>query len=127
MPWNVERVVHLHRRAGFAATWDRTITDVQAGPEAAIERVLPLVTNDEPSLVSFRNSHQFDTRLTCRSAINRPLTAPSSDLRIVESSLLTERRFNGALLCNSGRGCFQSSLHDAIVNDFDKQVICLSC
>ena len=40
MPWNVERVVHLHRRAGFAATWDRTITDVQAGPEAAIECVL---------------------------------------------------------------------------------------
>jgi len=21
-PWNLRRVVHLHRRAGFAATWD---------------------------------------------------------------------------------------------------------
>ena len=21
MPWNLGRVVHLHRRAGFAATW----------------------------------------------------------------------------------------------------------
>ena len=23
MPWNLRRVVHLHRRAGFAATWMR--------------------------------------------------------------------------------------------------------
>lgn len=39
-PWNLRRVVHLHRRAGFAATWDQIQRDLKEGPEAAISRVL---------------------------------------------------------------------------------------
>jgi len=39
-PWNIERVVHLHRRAGFAAPWDRIEKDVQDGHEAATDRVV---------------------------------------------------------------------------------------
>ena len=39
-PWNIERVVHLHRRAGFAVAWDRIEKDVQDGHEAAIDRVV---------------------------------------------------------------------------------------
>jgi hypothetical protein len=27
MPWDLRRVVHLHRRAGFAATWDEIRRD----------------------------------------------------------------------------------------------------
>src|SRR5688500_12149831 len=40
MPWNLRRVVHLHRRAGFAATWDEIQRDLQEGPQAALSRVL---------------------------------------------------------------------------------------
>ncbi|HEX7449544.1 MAG TPA: DUF1800 domain-containing protein [Pirellulales bacterium] len=39
-PWNLRRVVHLHRRAGFAATWDELQRDLNDGPQAAIDRLL---------------------------------------------------------------------------------------
>jgi uncharacterized protein (DUF1800 family) len=40
MPWDLRRVVHLHRRAGFAAPWDVLQRDLKAGPDASIERLL---------------------------------------------------------------------------------------
>ena len=40
MPWNIGRVVHLHRRAGFAATWHEIVRDLADGPQAAIDRLL---------------------------------------------------------------------------------------
>jgi uncharacterized protein (DUF1800 family) len=39
-PWDLRRVVHLHRRAGFAATWDGLHRDLKDGPEASIGRLL---------------------------------------------------------------------------------------
>ncbi|HEX7378070.1 MAG TPA: DUF1800 domain-containing protein [Pirellulales bacterium] len=39
-PWNLRRVVHLHRRAGFLPPWDILQRDLRAGHEAAIGRVL---------------------------------------------------------------------------------------
>jgi uncharacterized protein (DUF1800 family) len=39
-PWDLRRVVHLHRRAGFAATWDEIRRDLKDGPEASINRLL---------------------------------------------------------------------------------------
>src|SRR5215469_2704460 len=39
-PWDLRRVAHLHRRAGFAAPWNVLQQDLQDGPDAAIERVL---------------------------------------------------------------------------------------
>jgi uncharacterized protein (DUF1800 family) len=36
----LRRVVHLHRRAGFAAVWDELQRDVHDGPEAAVDRFL---------------------------------------------------------------------------------------
>lgn len=39
-PWNLRRVWHLHRRAGFAATWSELQNDLRAGPDAAIERLV---------------------------------------------------------------------------------------
>jgi uncharacterized protein (DUF1800 family) len=39
-PWDLRRVVHLHRRAGFAATWDELRRDLKDGPEASIGRLL---------------------------------------------------------------------------------------
>ena len=38
--WNRRRVVHLHRRAGFAASWPEIERDLREGPEASINRVL---------------------------------------------------------------------------------------
>ena len=38
--WNLRRVVHLHRRAGFAATWREIQRDLADGPQAAVNRIL---------------------------------------------------------------------------------------
>ena len=35
-PWDLRRVVHLHRRAGFGATWDELRRDLNDGPEASV-------------------------------------------------------------------------------------------
>jgi uncharacterized protein (DUF1800 family) len=39
-PWDLRRVVHLHRRAGFAATWDEIQRDLKDGPGPSIDRLL---------------------------------------------------------------------------------------
>ncbi len=39
-PWDLRRVVHLHRRAGFAATWNEIQRDLKDGPKASIDRLL---------------------------------------------------------------------------------------
>jgi hypothetical protein len=39
-PWDLRRVVHLHRGAGFAATWQELQRDLKNGPGPAIERIL---------------------------------------------------------------------------------------
>jgi uncharacterized protein (DUF1800 family) len=40
MPWDLRRVVHLHRRAGFAATWAEIQRDLKDGPKSSIDRLL---------------------------------------------------------------------------------------
>jgi uncharacterized protein (DUF1800 family) len=39
-PWDLRRVVHLHRRAGFAAAWAEIQRDLKDGPQASIDRLL---------------------------------------------------------------------------------------
>jgi uncharacterized protein (DUF1800 family) len=39
-PWNLRRVVHLHRRAGFAATWSELQRDLNGDPQEAVARLL---------------------------------------------------------------------------------------
>jgi uncharacterized protein (DUF1800 family) len=39
-PWTLRRVFHLHRRAGFAATWDELQRDLKDGPAASVDRLL---------------------------------------------------------------------------------------
>jgi uncharacterized protein (DUF1800 family) len=39
-PWDLRRVVHLHRRAGFAATWGELQRDLKDGPAKSIDRLL---------------------------------------------------------------------------------------
>jgi uncharacterized protein (DUF1800 family) len=39
-PWNLRRVIHLHRRAGFGATWSELQRDLKDGPAASVEHLL---------------------------------------------------------------------------------------
>jgi uncharacterized protein (DUF1800 family) len=39
-PWDLRRVVHLHRRAAFAGTWGELQRDLRDGPEKAVARLL---------------------------------------------------------------------------------------
>jgi hypothetical protein len=39
-PWDLSRVAHLHRRAGFSASWDVLQCDLKDGPEAAVAHLL---------------------------------------------------------------------------------------
>jgi uncharacterized protein (DUF1800 family) len=38
-PWNLRKVAHLHRRAGFGATRAEMLRDIAAGPEVSIQRL----------------------------------------------------------------------------------------
>src|SRR5262245_34117008 len=39
-PWDVRKAAHLHRRAGFGATWAELQRDLKDGPAASVERLL---------------------------------------------------------------------------------------
>ncbi|QDV33382.1 DUF1800 domain-containing protein [Tautonia plasticadhaerens] len=39
-PWDLARVAHLHRRAGFLASWEALRRDLDAGPEESVSRLL---------------------------------------------------------------------------------------
>ena len=39
-PWDIAHVAHLHRRAGFGATWTQIQRDLTEGFEASLERIL---------------------------------------------------------------------------------------
>ncbi len=39
-PWDLSRVVHLHRRAGFSASWDELRRDLKDGPGPSVSRLL---------------------------------------------------------------------------------------
>src|SRR5438270_9987635 len=39
-PWDPKKVAHVHRRAGFGASWTELQRDLAVGPAASIERLL---------------------------------------------------------------------------------------
>jgi uncharacterized protein (DUF1800 family) len=39
-PWDLGKVAHLHRRAGFGATWGELERDLKAGPVSSVDRLL---------------------------------------------------------------------------------------
>src|SRR5437764_7252224 len=53
-PWDLRRVVHLHRRASFAATWKEIQRDLKDGPKAAIDRLLQGKTRSQGVPEDFR-------------------------------------------------------------------------
>ncbi len=55
-PWDLRRVVHLHRRAGFAAPWDRLQRDLNDGPESSINRLLEGKVRSDPAADAFEST-----------------------------------------------------------------------
>ncbi|MCA1684775.1 MAG: DUF1800 domain-containing protein, partial [Planctomycetia bacterium] len=55
-PWDLARVAHLHRRAGFAAPWSVLQRDLREGPGPSIERIL----NGEPTAAHGRPAPEFE-------------------------------------------------------------------
>jgi uncharacterized protein (DUF1800 family) len=67
-PWDVRKVAHLHRRAGFGATRAELLRDVAAGPEASVERLL------RPAALGPLEAEAIDgLRQTARSSSNLDL------------------------------------------------------
>ena len=52
-PWNLRRVVHLHRRAGLAATWSELQRDLESGHTASIDRLLGGTLGDDHRAAEF--------------------------------------------------------------------------
>src|SRR5580704_9744422 len=44
-PWNLRRVVHLHRRAAFSGTWGELQRDLADGPGQSVDRLLAGAAN----------------------------------------------------------------------------------
>jgi len=42
-PWDIRKVGHLARRAGFGATWEELEAGLKAGPEKAIDQLLQAI------------------------------------------------------------------------------------
>ncbi len=63
-PWNLARVAHLHRRAGFQAPWSVLERDLAEGPEAAIDRLI----HGEPTALDGQPAAQFERTMDLLSA-----------------------------------------------------------
>ena len=59
MPWNVRRVVHLHRRAGFGASWQESQRDLADGPSAAVDRLIDGLTRPAADREEFASTSQM--------------------------------------------------------------------
>lgn len=55
-PWDRARVAHLHRRAGFTASWPVLERDLREGPRASIDRLLA----GEPTSADGTPAKEFD-------------------------------------------------------------------
>src|SRR5262245_16815071 len=52
-PWDLAKVAHLHRRAGFGAPWKELQRDLKDGPKASVDRFLkpPTPTEDQQQVL----------------------------------------------------------------------------
>jgi uncharacterized protein (DUF1800 family) len=67
-PWDLRKAAHLHRRAGFGATRAEVLRDLQAGPDASVERFL------HPARVSAEESEAINgLRQTAQTSSNLDL------------------------------------------------------
>jgi uncharacterized protein (DUF1800 family) len=80
-PWDLRKVAHLHRRAGFGATRADLLRDLAAGSEASVERLFqpPALPSDEAEAIdglrqTARSSSNLDLLKVCW--LNRILHGP---------------------------------------------------
>ena len=67
-PWDLRKVAHLHRRAGFGATRAELVRDLEAGPEASVTRLF------HPSQLAAEDVEAIDgLRQTARASSNLDL------------------------------------------------------
>ena len=57
-PWDLKRVVHLHRRTVFGACWNEIRRDLGDTPQAAVARVLNGTCRDDGTFVGFESLAQ---------------------------------------------------------------------
>jgi uncharacterized protein (DUF1800 family) len=65
-PWDLRKVAHLHRRAGFGATRGELVRDVAAGPEASVDRLFhpaPLPTEETEAIDGLRQTARASSNL----------------------------------------------------------------
>lgn len=73
-PWDLARVAHLHRRAGFSAPWNVLQRDIEAGPRRAVDQLLegePNSGDGTPALDFDRLMNTMATRLGSSGDLNR--------------------------------------------------------
>ncbi len=58
-PWNLERVVHLHRRAGLGASWTELERDLREGPESSVNRLLKGEVKPHETAEGFEKTSQL--------------------------------------------------------------------
>ena len=84
-PWNRRRVVHLHRRAAFAATVDELERDLKDGPGPSIDRLLNGRVSGSPTIPGFDQTIETITNAAVEShqpdAFKRPGCCVCSRLR----------------------------------------------
>jgi len=80
-PWDLRKVAHLHRRAGFGATRAELLRDVAAGPEASVARLFqpPALPPEDVEAIdglrqTARSSSNLDLLKVCW--LNRILHGP---------------------------------------------------
>src|SRR6478752_2366516 len=65
-PWDLRKVAHLHRRAGFGATRAELLRDVAAGPEASVDRLFqptPLPPEDADAIEGLRQTARTSSNI----------------------------------------------------------------
>ncbi len=65
-PWDLRKVAHLHRRAGFGATRAELLRDLSDGPEASIDRLFHparLTTEDLEAIDGLRQTARTSSNL----------------------------------------------------------------
>src|SRR5262245_53106726 len=76
-PWDVRRVVHLHRRAAFGATWNEIERDLADGAEASVARLIA-GSGDSGALEGGRVSGPSDTNSDPLRSPGTPAPQPPS-------------------------------------------------
>src|SRR3954451_429233 len=80
-PWDLRKVAHLHRRAGFGATRAELLRDVASGPEASVERLFrppPLPPEEAEAIDGLRQTARGSANLDLLKVcwLNRILQGP---------------------------------------------------